>query len=240
MRCRRSATMAAVVGLLVLGTAAPGQAAANTDVASWQMNEPVGASVMTDSSGNGIHGAIGSAVRTGTVVDGATGYRWPFVRPNEPPAKPERLVTVSDPRLNPESGDYAIEIRFRTTHSFGNMVQKGQAGAKGGYFKWQIPKGKVTCLFRGYDSAGNRLSKAVNSGSRPLNDGAWHVVRCERTSDRLTMTIDGTTVRRALGPTGNISNPVPLTIGGKPNCDQIKITCDYFAGDIDYIKIQNG
>ena len=28
-----------------------------------------------------------------------------------------------------------------------------------------------------------------------------------------------------------------MTIGGKINCDQIAITCDYFSGQIDFIKI---
>jgi hypothetical protein len=27
-------------------------------------------------------------------------------------------------------------------------------------------------------------------------------------------------------------------MAGKLNCDQINTTCDYFAGDIDYVKIQ--
>ncbi|HET7326998.1 MAG TPA: LamG domain-containing protein [Nocardioidaceae bacterium] len=239
MHVARSVLAAMAAGALAVTAAAPGSAALTTTVAEWQLNEPAGAGVMADSSGNGIDGVIGSAVVTDTVVAGATGYRWTFVRPNEPPAKPERLVTIDDPRMNPGSGDFAITIRFRTTHSFGNMLQKGQAGSKGGYFKWQIPKGKLTCLFRGYDAQGNRQSKAVNSGAVPLNDGDWHVVRCARTSDRLTMTIDGERTRRAWGPTGTIANKVPLTLGGKRNCDQIRVTCDYFAGDMDYVRIES-
>ena len=52
------------------------------------------------------------------------------------------------------------------------------------------------------------------------------------------MTIDGVRTRRGLGPTGSITSNLPLTIGGKSNCDQVTITCDYFAGDIDYVKIE--
>jgi hypothetical protein len=211
--------------------------AVDTPVAGWEMNEPSGATVMTDSSGYEINGSIGSAVRTGVSYEGATGYRWPFTKPNEPPAKPERLVTVGDSRLNPDSGDYAVTLRFRTTHSFGNMIQKGQAGTPGGYWKFQNVSGKVTCLFRGRADDGTVLSKAVNTGDIPLNDGAWHTLVCARTSDRLTLTIDGSRVRRALGPTGTISNTRPLTIGGKLDCDQIKVTCDYFAGEIDSVRI---
>ena len=31
---------------------------------------------------------------------------------------------------------------------------------------------------------------------------------------------------------------MPLTIGGKVDCDQVKVTCDYFAGDIDWVRIE--
>jgi hypothetical protein len=65
-------------------------------------------------------------------------------------------------------------------------------------------------------------------------------VRCERTVDRVTMTIDGTITRKALGPTGTITNTVPLTIGGKLNRDQVTVTCDYFVGDIDFVTIEIG
>jgi hypothetical protein len=39
-------------------------------------------------------------------------------------------------------------------------------------------------------------------------------------------------------PTGTIANTKLLSIAGKLDCDQITTTCDYFAGDIDYVKIQ--
>jgi hypothetical protein len=204
------------------------------------MGEPSGATVMTDSSGNRLNGTIGSAVRTGVSMagaDGRTAYQWAFTQPNAAPAKPERLIKVpDDSRLDPGTRDYAVTIRYKTTQAFGNLLQKGQSGASGGYWKFQAPKGVLSCLFRGADG-----SRSVNSGVA-LNDGGWHTVRCERTADRVTMTVDaGTTkqiTRRALGVTGNISNANPLTIGGKANCDQIKVTCDYFTGAIDYVRIQ--
>jgi hypothetical protein len=31
-----------------------------------------------------------------------------------------------------------------------------------------------------------------------------------------------------------------MTVGGKINCNQENITCDYFSGDIDYIRIYKG
>ena len=228
------------VAAVALVTAAPSTGAATSPTATWEMNEPTGGTVMLDASGEGITGSIGSAVLTNTVYAGATGYRWPFTKPNEPPAKPERLVVVDDPRINPGSADFSVTIRFRTTHSFGNMLQKGQSGNTGGMFKWQIPAGQLTCVIKGYDAQGNLLGRSVNSGDIPLNDGNWHVATCARTATEVTLTIDGVRTRRAVGPTGTISNNVPLTLGGKLNCDQISVTCDYFAGDMDYVHVEIG
>jgi hypothetical protein len=52
------------------------------------------------------------------------------------------------------------------------------------------------------------------------------------------MKVDGVVTGRNSNATGSIANTKPLTIAGKLNCDQVNTTCDYFAGDIDYVKIQ--
>jgi Laminin G domain len=233
---RRLAAVAVVLAGLV-ALAVPAHAAIDQPVATWQMNEPAGATTMVDSSGNGINGSIGAHVQTGVALSGGgTGYRFPFLQPNTPPADPAHLVVVkNNARLNPGSGNFAVELRMRTTHSFGNVIQKGQAGSAGGYWKFQQPSGKITCLFRG--SLG---SSTGTSGTVRVNDGAWHTVRCERTSSSVVMTVDGVVTSRNHNPTGTISNTRPMTIAGKLNCDQVNVTCDYFAGDIDYVKIQTG
>ena len=222
----------AISGVVVM-TGSPAGAAASTLVASWQMNEPVGATVMTDSSGHGNTGAIGSKIQTGSVTSGATGYKWSFKKPNALPVEPDRLVTVNAAALNPGIRDYAVTLRYRTTQSFGNVIQKGQNGSKGGYFKFEQPSGFMTCLFKD----GNGGQRAVKS-KIATNDGAWHTIRCERTQAGLTMTVDGATKYMLGGATGSISNSVPLTIGGKLNCDQIATTCDYFTGQIDWVTIE--
>ncbi|WP_152185022.1 LamG domain-containing protein [Segeticoccus rhizosphaerae] len=209
-----------------------------SSVATWEMNEAPGASTMLDSSGHGVTGEIGSVVKTGVRVHGAVAYRFPYGAPNKTPADTPRLVTVNSSALNPGGRDFSVTIRYRTTHDFGNIMQKGQHGAKGGYWKLEAPHGKLTCLFRGLVN-GKLVGKTVNSGVA-LNDGNWHTVTCLRTATRITMTIDGTKTRRAYGTTGTISNRVPMTIGGKVNCDQVKITCDFFTGDIDRISVDAG
>jgi len=232
MRHRLGKSLAAAV-VMTLAVAAPASAAT---LADWEMNEGSGATTMIDSSGH-VNGTIGSAVKTGVSVMGATVYRWPFASPTAPPPKPERIVQANSNSLNPGSGTYTVSLRYRTTQHFGNIVQKGQAGSAGGYFKVENPHGQINCVFRGVVS-GKLVRKAVTSPA-VLSDGNFHVATCTRTSNALTLTIDGSVVDTAHGSTGNISNTRPVTIGGKLNCDQVKTTCDYYTGDIDWVKLSN-
>ena len=198
-------------------------------LASYQMSETPGSTVLQDSSGNGIDGVIGAHV----VGNGATHY-FAYLKPNTPPADPEHIDQVASNRLNPGVADYSITFTARWTAPFGNIMQKGQANVAGGRWKLQVPKGIVQCLFQG--SAGQ---VGVGSG-RPLNDGAWHTVTCARSSAGVTMWVDGVQVAHKNGPTGNIANKTPMTMGGKPDCDQVTVTCDYFNGEIDSVVIATG
>jgi Laminin G domain len=225
--------------LVVLGTETAADARtdqpASYRVASWQMNERGGARTMIDSSGNGLNGSIGREVATDLRIGGATGYRFPRLDPDTPPAHPRHLVTVPDSaELNPGTRDYAVTVRLRTTYQFGNILQKGQATVGGGNFKLQIPNGVLECIFRG--SNGTML---VASPSR-LNDGRWHTVRCERSDADVTLFVDGSRVAGQRGWTGRIANSWPLSIGGKTSCNQIDVGCDYFAGDLDFVQIDAG
>jgi hypothetical protein len=192
---------------------------------------------MVDSSGNGIDGAIGSAVQTGLVSGTDTFYRWSLVKPTEPPPKPERVIQINNSQLNPGTRDFAVSFRYRTTKPFGNIMQKGQATTKGGNFKFQLPKGNVTCLVRG--ASGQRAVRTVGA----YDNNQWHTVRCERTATGITLTVSDDNgnlleTRKLNGPTGDITNNFPMTVGGKISCDQIDVTCDYYAGDIDWIKYE--
>ena len=244
--------LAAVAGLWVLASHRPERGVPTVPqrddtvsesrlLVDWQMDEPEGSPVMRDSSENAIDGAVGVAVQTGRSDGGATVYRWPYTPPGAPPPKPGRLIRVTDPRLNPADRQFAITIRFKTTADDGNIIQKGQSTTPGGYFKWEIPDGQLACLFRSRDQGGDLIGeRAVSSPiDTPLNDGQWHTVRCEKTSDRVTMTIDEEiTVASDRGPIGPIANDFPMTIGGKMECDEVETMCDYFVGSIDYVQIE--
>jgi Concanavalin A-like lectin/glucanases superfamily len=232
MKSRRLWIVTLAASAVVAG-AGPARADAVHTVASWSMNEPAGATVMRDGSGNGLHGRIGGEVATGVESGGQRGYRFERLEPDTPPAHPGHLVVVPDDAdLDPGTRDFSITLRLRTTDYFGNVIQKGQATVAGGSYKMQIPSGRVQCWFRG--SAGSVLVTAPQA----INDGRWHLVQCWRNSAGVGLAIDGATVATRQGATGTIANRWPVSIGGKTSCDQIEVGCDYFAGDIDAVQIQ--
>jgi hypothetical protein len=226
-----------VAGLLTAATSTASAAGLST-ITDWELNESAGAAVMHDSSANGINGSIGSDVVTGVTYNGASGYRFPYVEPSQLSGpEPQRLVQVDGGQLNPGTRDFAVTIRYRTGYQGQNLLQKGQAATSGGDFKLDSADGGggvLDCMFRG--PQGRLKVTSVKS----LDDGQWHTVRCERTSSAVTMMVDGTVTDRQSGWTGNISNSVPLTIGGKLDCNATTVDCDYFAGDINYVSVQAG
>jgi hypothetical protein len=193
-------------------------------MATFDMNEPAGATTMIDTSGNGLDTALPGSVQTGFVFDGAVGYHWDRKPPNEPPADPSRIIQVADTGdlLDPQGDTFTVEIRYRTKEKFGNIIQKGQSASKGGQWKIQNPQGRPSCLFKG------SLGRDATRSPIALNDNLWHTLTCLRTPTSVSLYVDV------------INNTIPMTIGGKINCDQITITCDYFSGEIDYVHVSRG
>jgi PKD repeat protein len=225
--------MSAVVTGLAL---VPAQSASAVEAvtADYEMNEAPGTTVMQDSSGNGVDGVVDpTGVQSGATFDGATGYNWVRRPPAVPPVDPQRIVQVPDnPNVEPgNAADFTVEIRFRTKEKFGNIIQKGQSQSKGGQWKIENPQGIPTCLFKG------SLGRVATGAKTAINDNSWHVLTCVLTRTRLTMYIDGVERSHLNGNPGTIDNAIPMTVGGKINCDQVDITCDYFSGQIDYVRI---
>jgi Laminin G domain len=227
---RRLHLTAVVVAAAAIYGAANAASAAAATVANWQMNEPRGATTMHDSSGSNLSGAIGSAVVTGVVANGATGYRW--TSEGRDGYRPERLVTVQSARLNPGTSSFAVTIRMSTGAGHQNIVQKGQAGTSGGMFKIDMVRGFVICLYKGSEG------RAAIQSAQQVWDNRWHIVRCERRPTGVTLTVDGGTSRTNRGATGNIANSSPLSIGGKWRCDPPTVQCDYYVGRLDWVVVE--
>jgi hypothetical protein len=222
-----------VMGALV--SAGPAQATAAQTVALWNMNEAPGSTVLADSSGHGLNGSIGTSI----ALNG-TDETFPKIsRGTGGTVDPEHLDEIFSPALNPGTDDFSVTVRLRIPSigaSLGNVMQKGQTGTPGGFWKIQLDAaaGHVICEFVSPTGSGGVTSAQI------VADNQWHTVTCERSATAVTTTVDGITTRIAHA-VGNIVNDQPLSIGGKYKCAAtLHHDCDYFIGSIDYVQIQTG
>ncbi len=203
-----------------------------------ELNEPEGSTVALDSSGFAHDGAIGSHLTM-------NGESAKFDR--HPPGAgiyhgAAHLIMVDDApdaSLDPGTGNFSVEFRFRSTVKFGNVMQKGQAKTAGGQVKFQQPGGFMSCMYKSPNGTAS-IKSSINT-----SDGAWHVIRCDRTPSDVSLYVDGVFNKRIRHTTGNINNTKPWTIGGKFDCDTSNPntgadSCDYWAGDLDYVKLTKG
>jgi len=240
---RRAARVFIVPVAAVVALVTPAAASADV-VADWQMNETTKANGMVDSSGNGFTGDIGNEVRIGlSTGDGSLAYRFPG--PHFASYNPEKLVLIPDDgeRLDPGTQPYAVTIRFRTSAPRPNIVQKGQNNVRGGFMKLVLKNGWPRCHYED----GNQNIKAigfVNTNVPKVNDNRWHTLRCERTATGVRVTLDAGTANEATrfisGTIGRVDNSRPFFIGGKLDCNREGVTCDFFDGQLDWVRIEKG
>ncbi len=216
----------------VAAVSAPTTPSSKNPAAIWEMNEARGARVMTDTSGHHLNGTIGNKITTGYATQGVVGYSFPYVN-NSSPYDPGHVVTVPDNALlDPGTGNFSVTVSFEYTQTNRNIIQKGQETTTGGDFKMEITNGIVDCLFRGASGNGG-----VGAPAGLIKPGTFHTVTCARTATQVQMTVDGKVVATTQHATGNISNSLPLSIGGKVDCDGTKVECDPFVGAINRVEI---
>jgi len=238
MRRYSSLAVVAVVALIVSAFTAPSAGSAGLNVvADWQMNEPPGSTLMVDSSGLGNHGAIDQdAATAGLELDGSD-YQWSPRCRDCPPTALARVVQVPDsPALDiPDpTVPWSLEFRFKTYKKYGNLMQKGYFDTDGGQVKVEDPRA-LRCVFKGANG-----DYVTAHGSTPLDDGEWHTVACVKTATSVSQWVDGVLVATQIGETGPIDNAMPFVIGGKTECDQETVGCDYYRGRIDWARITHG
>ena len=235
-RMKLALVSAVVFAILGAGSAtaigAPTTASSTNPVAIWEMNEAKGAKVMNDTSGHHLTGTIGDEITTGFSSGGNVGYSFPFVK-NNLPYDPGHVVTVANnPLLDPGTGNYSVTVSFLWKQDDRNIIQKGQQTTDGGDFKMEIANGIIDCLFRGgYGDAG------VGSPPGLVKAGTFHTVTCARTPTQVQMIVDGKVVGTTKHATGKIANSLPLSIGGKTDCNGTKVQCDPFVGVINRVEI---
>ena len=228
--------------LLLILSPGPHVSAATTTMTDWEMDEPANSSVMADSSGNAHEGLISPLAASEGLTETGAYYSWSQRCSACQPVAAARVVQVPDDPTGaldiPDAAvTYTLTFTFKTHSAAGNYMQKGQSTTKGGQIKVQAPHGIVQCLFKGAN--GTRVG--TGSGSiAPLDDGQWHTVSCIHTATQVQEYVDGVKVASKNGSTGPIDNTSPFTVGGKLNCDQVKVTCDYFVGQIDSVNVTHG
>ena len=223
---RKKLAVGTLVGVLVLLATTPAWAALQ-QAAYWPMKETSGP--MLDASGNGNNGVVSNMKdRTGTtyVFNGSTSH----------------VIVPDDSSLDPGSSDITLTARVKVTSksldddSY-DVVRKGFVTTSGGDYKLEIIRksgdpsvGKLHCLFKG---SGGTVDKVA---SPDVVDGAWHTLRCARTSNSVVASV-GKNSFSTSGSAGSISNSSNVMVGGKtvdPRPD------DMFEGEMDCVGIDIG
>ncbi|BBH71291.1 hypothetical protein ACTI_79760 [Actinoplanes sp. OR16] len=113
-----------------------------------------------------------------------------------------------------------------------NVMQKGVANS-GSQWKLQISgkAGRAQCVLVAQGTG----QKFTATSARPVADGGWHRVVCERSGPVLNVSVDGVPgARVAIPATLSVDNAMPLRIGG-PN---LQTGGDMYHGQIDDIYVQ--
>jgi hypothetical protein len=148
------------------------------------------------------------------------------------------LEAPDDADLDPGTRNFrwAASVRLTRAQLTGsaNVVQKGVATADS-QWKMQIggPTGRAQCVLvaKGSGQAFSALS------ARPVIDGSWHRVVCQRAGATLTISVDGVPGERVAVPgTLAVDNALPMRVGG-PNFAR---NGDMYHGQVDDVYAQLG
>lgn len=150
------------------------------------------------------------------------------------PHRGRAILQIADRKsLDPRTRDFIFGASVRVGSGQGangsNLVQKGYYNQRGGQYKLQLAAGGVpVCVVFG---SGGRV-KAV--AKRGVANGHWHRVACARTSNRVTVWIDGKRAGTGDGATGRIANDAPVKIAGK----KTKPANKQFRGRVDNVYMR--
>lgn len=192
---------------LALLSALPASATTTT-IASWQMNEPAGATKMADSSGHGLTGTILTGVKTG--LPGHSGQAYGFT------GNGGYVSVPNSPLLSSGTGAFSVAVSFKSSTlpsaSVGDydLIRKGLGSTAGGDWKIEIEaNGHAFCHLRG-------TTNNVNlGGSTNVVNGAWHRLECRTRTTGTALVVDGVLQAWTSLRPGNISNTASVIIGAK-------------------------
>ena len=148
------------------------------------------------------------------------------------------LEAPDDADLDPGARNFTwgATVRLTTAQLSGNanIMQKGVAGT-GSQWKMQVTgrTGRAQCVVA---ASGNAQAFSALS-ARPVADGAWHRVVCQRAGATLSVSVDGVAgAKTAIPATATIDNAMPMRVGG-PN---LAGNGDMYHGQLDDVYVQVG
>lgn len=155
-------------------------------------------------------------------------------------ACPRAVLEIADTsQLNPQENDFVwgadILLTPEQTSKGSNVVQKGFAN--GGMSQWKLQvdneKGRPSCVIVGVDQTEVHLALAEAS----IADGRWHDIVCRRTSEELTIEVDGRVEGVTALPDALVVDPPgPVRIAGKNS----KQSNDQFFGAVSEVFLTLG
>ncbi|GIE71546.1 hypothetical protein Apa02nite_076540 [Actinoplanes palleronii] len=235
-----------LVLLTVPALAAPAVAAPSVDqpptlVARYNFDGGAVAGKISDLSGKGSSLTVRSA-DNGTVAintEGAGRYAsFPALCPTTGTCGRALLEAPNAPDLNPgiRTFRWAASVRVTAAQLRGkaNIMQKGLAGAAS-VWKLQLTgkTGRAQCIMTG-KGTGQTFSA---TSAKPVADGAWKKIVCERSATSLSISVDGEAGAKVTIPaTLAVDNTMPLRVGG-PN---FGASSDMYHGQLDDVYIQVG
>jgi hypothetical protein len=210
-------------------------------VARYHFDGGATAGKISDLSGKGssltVRGADNGTVAINT--EGAGRYAaFPVACAAATPCARAILEAPNAPDLNPGVRNFrwAATVRVAAAQMKGkaNIMQKGLAGA-GSAWKLQLTgkTGRAQCAMTGKGTA----ETFTATSAKPIADGAWHKIVCERSATALGISVDGVAGKKVTIPaTLSVDNTMPLRIGG-PN---FGASSDMYHGQLDDVYIQLG
>lgn len=212
--------MVATPLLLLSATALPSRGLGPAGL--WHMDD---ASVMKDASGNGNDGDP-EAITLSSPGFGGSGSAYAFNGTSS------HVIVAHDDSLTPGTANVSMTVRVKfstlpdDTVGDYDLLRKKQGAVQ---YKMEILRGgRPYCIFGG-DAGKKGLIMRRN-----LADAVWHTITCAKTSNTISMTVDGATKARTV-TIGAISPTTNVIIGGKEGTSG-----DWYAGLMDEVSVTIG
>jgi hypothetical protein len=213
----RKAFFAALAGTVTLAIPPTAQAAV---VSSWALNDPVGSTTVRDPAG-GNNGTATDVVFNGSYAafNGTS----------------SRISVPYNGNLSPGSQNVTVSVDINTTYMPGtsnfdfDLVRSTPGNPM---YKVELyPRSvgaQAQCIFHG------ATANVTWHKGPSLDDGAWHTIVCTKTSNSVSLTIDGVTYTKSI-VIGDITLAhKPFSIGWKPQ------GADFYHGLMQNVSVSIG